>query len=188
MANWASTSYRIEGSESELRKIFNVIEDFITGKNEPVEKNASREWEGNIVKALGATKEQMEKYYLHGFIYEYEFKNNILSIEAQEAWGATDFRHILRQLMPELNIYFVVDEPDCEVYATNDADGKYFSERFYVDACVDGNYESDYFETEEQAMFYAAKLLGKEKVTKEELENWKKEEEFIRIHEFEVIN
>lgn len=40
MANWASTSYRIEGSESELRKIFNVIEDFITGKNEPVEKNA----------------------------------------------------------------------------------------------------------------------------------------------------
>lgn len=33
MANWASTSYRIEGSESELRKIFNVIEDFITGKN-----------------------------------------------------------------------------------------------------------------------------------------------------------
>lgn len=188
MANWASTSYRIKGSESELRKIFNVIEDFITGKNEPVEKNASREWEGNIVKALGATKEQMEKYYLRGFIYEYEFKNNILSIEAQEAWGATDFRHILRQLMPELNIYFVVDEPDCEVYATNDADGKYFSERFYVDACVDGNYESDYFETEEQAMFYAAKLLGKEKVTKEELENWKKEEEFIRIHEFEVIN
>ena len=60
MANWASTSYRIEGSERELRKIFNVIEDFITGKNEPVEKNASREWEGNIVKALGATKEQME--------------------------------------------------------------------------------------------------------------------------------
>lgn len=125
MANWASTSYRIEGSESELRKIFNVIEDFITGKNEPVEKNASREWEGNIVKALGATKEQMEKYYLRGFIYEYEFKNNILSIEAQEAWGATDFRHILRQLMPELIIYFVVDEPGCEVYATNDADGKY---------------------------------------------------------------
>lgn len=34
MANWASTSYRIEGSERELRKIFNVIEDFITGKNE----------------------------------------------------------------------------------------------------------------------------------------------------------
>ena len=32
MANWASTSYCIEGSESELRKIFNVIEDFMKEK------------------------------------------------------------------------------------------------------------------------------------------------------------
>ena len=80
MANWASTSYCIEGSESELRKIFNVIEDFMKEKRKSVEQNASEEWEGNIVKALGATKEQMEKYYLRGFIEEYEMEDNILSM------------------------------------------------------------------------------------------------------------
>lgn len=60
MANWASTSYRIEGSKNELERVFNVIDDFMTDKRKPVRENASKEWEGNIVRVLGATNEQME--------------------------------------------------------------------------------------------------------------------------------
>lgn len=52
MANWASTSYCIEGSKSDLEKVFNVIDDFMTGKRKPVKENASNECEGNIAKAL----------------------------------------------------------------------------------------------------------------------------------------
>ena len=29
MANWASTSYRIEGSESDLKKVYDVIDNFL---------------------------------------------------------------------------------------------------------------------------------------------------------------
>ena len=50
--------------------------------------------------------------------------------------------------------------------------------------------ESDYFETEKQAMAYAAELLGKEEVSKGELKNWNKEHkennDFIYVHEFEI--
>lgn len=60
MANWARTSYRIEGSESDLKRVFDVIDSFMTDKCKPAEENASKEWEGNIVRALGATDEQME--------------------------------------------------------------------------------------------------------------------------------
>ena len=60
MANWASTSYRIEGSKNELERVFHVIDDFMTDKRKPVRENASKEWEGNIVRVLGATNEQME--------------------------------------------------------------------------------------------------------------------------------
>ena len=68
MANWASTSYRIEGSESDLKKVYNVIDNFVSGKSKPVLEDASTEWEGNIVKALGASDEQLKRSYLRGFI------------------------------------------------------------------------------------------------------------------------
>lgn len=59
-----------------------------------------------------------------------------------------------------------------------------------MDACVNGNYESDYFETEKQAMAYAAKLIGKDEVSKAKLESWNEDHEddddFIYVHEFEI--
>ena len=190
MANWASTSYRIEGSESDLKRLFNVMDSFLTDKCKPAEENVSKDWEGNIVKALGATEEQMTQNYLRGFIQEYEMDGGVISIEADEAWGATDFRHVLENLMPGLTVYYVVEEPGCEVYATNDAESKYFIDKFYVDACVNGNYESDYFETEKQAMSYAAEVLGKEEVSKDELESWNEEhkdsDDFVYVHKFEI--
>lgn len=191
MANWASTSYRIEGSKEDLEKVYNVIDEFMSERRKPVVVDASNEWEGNIIRALGATDEQMKNNYLRGFIEEYEMDGDIIRIEAEEAWGTTDFRHVLAQLMPELTIYYIVEEPGCEVYATNDVDGKYFPERFYVDAYVNGDYQSEYFETEEQAMTYVANLLGKKEVSKNELENWnechEEDDNFIYIHEFEIV-
>lgn len=192
MANWASTSYRIKGSKEDLEKVYNVIDEFMSERRKPIEVNASSEWEGNIIRALGATDEQMKNNYLRGFIEEYEMDGDIIRIEAEEAWGTTDFRQVLAQLMPELTIYYIVEEPGCEVYATNDADGKYFPERFYVDAYVNGDYQSEYFETEEQAMTYVANLLGKKEVSKNELENWnechEEDNNFIYIHEFEIVD
>lgn len=52
MANWATTSYRIEGSKSDLEKLYGVIYGFMTEKKKPVSETASKDWEGNIVKAL----------------------------------------------------------------------------------------------------------------------------------------
>ncbi|PVX43542.1 hypothetical protein [Hallella colorans] len=191
MANWASTSYRIEGSKEDLEKVYNVIDEFMSERRKPVQVDASNEWEGNIIRALGATDEQMKNNYLRGFIEEYEMDGDIIRIEAEEAWGTTDFRYVLAQLMPELTIYYIVEESGCEVYATNDAEGKYFPERFYVDAYVNGDYQSEYFDTEEQAMTYVANLLGKQEVSKNELENWnechEEDDNFIYIHEFEIV-
>ena len=191
MANWASTSYRIEGSESDLKKVYDVIDNFVTGKSKPVLEDASKEWEGNIVKALGATDEQMKNYYLRGFIQAYEIIDSVLHLEAEEAWGATDFRHLLAKLMPELTIYYIVEECGCEVYATNDCDGKYFTDTYYVDACIEGDYFSDYFNTEEQVLAYVAQLLKREAISIEEIDEWNKEqddsENYIYVHEFKYV-
>ena len=191
MANWASISYAIEGSKSDLERVFNVINDFVKSNVKPVEANASKEWEGNIVKALGASEEQMKNNYLRGVIQTYEIIDGVLYIEAEEAWGATDFRHLLVKLMPELTIYYIVEECGCEVYATNDCNGKYFTDTYYVDACIDGDYFNDYFNTEEQVLSYVAQLLKKESVTMKDIDEWNEEqddnENYIYVHEFKYV-
>ena len=191
MANWASTSYAIEGNKSDLERVSNVINDFVKSNVKPVEANASKKWEGNIVKALGASEEQMKNNYLRGFIQTYEIIDGVLYIEAEEAWGATDFRHLLAKLMPKLTIYYIVEECGCEVYATNDCDGKYFTESYYVDTCIDGDYFSEYFDTEKQVLAYVAQLLKKESVTMKDIDEWNEEqddnENYIYVHEFKYV-
>ena len=191
MANWASTSYAIEGSKSDLERVFNVIDDFVKGNVKPVEENTSKEWEGNIVTALGATDEQMKNNYLRGFIQTYEIIDGVLHLEAEEAWGTTDFRHLLAKLMPVLTIYYIVEECGCEVYATNDCDGKYFTESYYIDICIDGDYFSEYFDTEKQVLAYVAQLLKKESVTMKDIDEWNEEqddnENYIYVHEFKYV-
>lgn len=133
----------------------------------------------------------MKNNYLRGFIQTYEIIDGVLYIEAEEAWGATDFRHLLAKLMPKLTIYYIVEECGCEVYATNDCDGKYFTESYFVDICIDGDYFNDYFNTEEQVLSYVAQLLKKESVTMKDIDEWNEEqddnENYIYVHEFKYV-
>ena len=189
MTNWASTSYCIEGSKENLKKIFKAIDGFMTEKRKPKDEKENKGWEGNVLEELGASEEQMKTYYLRGFIQTYELDNNVLKISAEEAWGVTDFRKVLEILMPELIIYYCVEETGCEIYQTNDINGKHFKYNFLVDCCVKGEYQYEEFETKEQTMKFVANLLEKEEVTEEEVEDWNDEhqndDDYINIHEFE---
>lgn len=92
--------------------------------------------------------------------------------------------------MPDLTIYFIVEEPGCEIYATNDAEGKYFSDRFYVESAINNQYDHEYFSEEEEAISYVAELMGREHVTKEDIDKWNEEHEddtYISVHEYKVV-
>ena len=92
MANWARTDYRIEGNQEDLQEIYYLCKAFDNGERPVMEDGASKDWEGNIILALGIEKGES---YLRGFIQSCELLDGLLCIEAQEAWGATDFRHLL---------------------------------------------------------------------------------------------
>lgn len=53
MANWASTSYRIEGKQEDLKTLNELINEFMDGKRPVMEDNASKDWEGNVALELG---------------------------------------------------------------------------------------------------------------------------------------
>ena len=198
MANWASTSYAIEGPEETLQKIKWAIE------NPDVEQGSDESWEGNVLRALGITWEPRKPdgtgLYMRGFIRPdvepWYHDDGALRFEAEEAWGATDFNEALEKAFPNIKVFYSVEECGEEIYATNDKEGKYFKDRFYVDTAIDNNYESDYFTYESSVYKWLHNLTGGkincmadvEKFNKQHEDAVDDDENFIHIYKFELID
>lgn len=150
MANWAYTDYVIEGPKETLEKMHEAI------LHHEVEESSSDDWEGNVLNTLGIKWEKRQPdgsgYYMRGFIQEdtVELDDNTLRFSAEEAWGATDFNEVLEKSISGIKVYYFVEELGCEIFATNDKEHKYFLEKYYVDTCINEEYDSEYFETEDE--------------------------------------
>ena len=168
MANWAFTSYAIEGPVEVLRKIYSAI------LHPQIREGSSPGWEGNVCITLGATWKEGHTSeggkYLRGFINGEPWfnENGTLRFDTEEAWGVTDFDEVLQDKFPDIKVYWVTEEPNMEVYRTNDKEAKYFKDRYYIDTCVDGNYQSEYFTNEKSALKWLSKITkGKVKSLKD---------------------
>ncbi|MGO5553978.1 hypothetical protein [Segatella copri] len=76
----------------------------------------------------------------------------------------------------------------CEVYATNDAEGKYFNCRSVLTSYVDGEYHREEFKNKNEALKYASKLIGRDSVTKLEVAKWNEERKNKCVFEYININ
>ena len=188
MANWARTDYRIEGNQEDLQEIYYLCKAFDNSERPVMEDGASKDWEGNIILALGIEKGES---YLRGFIQSCELSDGLLCIEAEEAWGATDFRHLLEKHYNGMKVYYTVEEEGCEVYATNDGEGKYFPYRFSVHSCIEGEDEFEDFKTKKEAMQYVASRLSLNSISLEEIKEWNEKHEidddYISLHEYKFV-
>ena len=193
MANWAITDYVIEGPKDTLKKIEEAI------KHPKVEEGSSENWEGNVLHTLGFEWESRKPdgtgKYMRGFIGEgvepYYDNNNVLIFSAQEAYGVTDFNEVLEENLPDIKIFYRTEEPDNLIYATNDVEGKYFPDRFYVDTCINGNYAGDYFKDEESMWIWLAKVSNGQVKNQKDVEHFNENAEvndYIEVNSFEVID
>lgn len=191
MPNWCLTDYMIEGSEESLKKINDAL------LNHDVVEDSSENWEGNVLIALGYSEKELRgvntKYYLRGFVTSYEPPKSFeypLSLNCEEAWNVTDFRKLLEEKLPDVKVYFTAEEPGCEYYVTNDEEGIYFPDRYYMDACIGNDWYSEYFGTKEDALEYISQISDCK--TEEDIEkfneNQKDYDEYITIHEFKIID
>lgn len=190
MPNWCMTSYTIVGEKKDVEKIHVAV------MNHPVKEKSDKDWQGNILNALGVSYDALENRSVRGFLYDEEYLGDIGDGQAQlrivfnEAWSRTEFAEVLQELFPDINIYWMAEEPGCDIYQTNDADGDYYPERFYVDTCIGGDYQSEYFTTEEEVYEWLSQISDcKCKADVDAFnENRRKADtdEFISIHEFEL--
>lgn len=193
MANLAWTQYVVEGPKKTLEEIKHAI------KNPDIEEGSSKDWEGNVLRALNIEWERQKPdgtgKRMRGFIQQSWWdnkKHTVLRLDAEEAWSVTDFSEVLEDNFPDIKVYWYCEEPSDAYYVTNDVEGKYFKDKYYVDACIKNNYYTEYF-IEEKDLWHWISIWSNGKVTSQkELdefndsvdENFK---DYIDIHPIKIV-
>ena len=116
MPNICTTEYVFEGEEKELDALYNILKKL---------QDKDKDDLVNLVKALG--KEPSELLDCRGGWIAPERDGDTLRITIETAWTPRYELHtILKEAYPGLRIYYMAEEPGCEIYEKNDAEGKYF--------------------------------------------------------------
>lgn len=156
MPNWCFTNYVITGDEAEVSDLYEKLSS-LPEREDVVENDFGKLWLGNVVGLFGG---DYEKIYCRGSISGDIERHNPTEIHfiTETAWSdmseVWDF--VLKQY-PSLKYYYQAEESGCCYYATNDAEGKYFPERYIVDQWDKG---TEYFDTQAEAMKDVSERLG----------------------------
>ena len=159
MSNTCFTTYKVVSEKKkDVTKLFKAIKR-LDGRKTPLVKNGwydPKLWLGCLVKALGGDP---NKVYCRGTITFYEMEDDILTLNTETAWAEmAETRHFIESCFPGMKIYYIEEESGCEIFNTNDSEGIYFKDRYYLD----GFEESEYFETLEEAAKYVKEIVGHE--------------------------
>lgn len=114
MANICTTNYVFEGKKEELDALYQKMKE-LQGQDL-----------GLVVKALGKNPDEME---CRGEWTELVREDETLRMIFETAWTPCyEVTNLLKSVYPSLRIFYKAEEPGCEVYLKNDAEGKYFPE------------------------------------------------------------
>ena len=157
MSNTCFTTYKVVSeNKKDVTQLFKTIKR-LDGRKTPLVKNGwydPKLWLGCLVKALGGDP---QKVYCRGTITFYEMEDDVLTLNTETAWAEmSETRHFIESCFPGMKIYYIEEESGCERFYTNDSEGIYFKDRYYLDGFDD----SEYFETLEEAAKYVKEIIG----------------------------
>lgn len=126
MPNICTTNYVFEGKNEELDALYQKMKELQEMEQPLVKNGLGPTWLGCLVKALGKNPEDM---LCRGIWIELERQDNRLLMTFETAWTPCyEVTQLMKTIFPSLRIYYKAEEPGCEVYLKNDAEGKYFPE------------------------------------------------------------
>lgn len=192
MPNWCDCTYKCVGDLKDVRSLYKALKYIDKRKTSIIKNGFGKWWLGNLVVKLGGN---WERYRCRGEITYYELNGNILTICQNTAWCEQEgVRKIIEEKFPSIKVYYREEEPGCGVYYTNDANGEYFPERYYLDSYVD---DSEYFTTIEEAADHVSGIIGEkvepdknaiEEALDEYMEELDDEDVRYSFHEFTVVD
>lgn len=140
MPNWCYTTYKCIGDPKDIRQLHNTLKYISKRKTTIVPNGFGKWWLGNLVTKLGGDWEQ---YPCRGDIVDYSLMDKTtLMIWQNTAWGEQEgVRRIIEEKLPSIKVYYQVEEPGCELYATNSF--THFPERYMLDSYEEPLYFDD---------------------------------------------
>lgn len=139
-----TVTYECVCDPKDIRWLHDVLKYIDKRKTTIVPNGFGKWWLGNLVIRLGGNWEQ---YSCRGDIVDYSFQGKTtLMIWQNTTWGEQEgVRRIIEEKLPSIKVYYQVEEPGCELFATNIFE--HFPERYML-----GSYdELLYFEDMEDA-------------------------------------
>jgi hypothetical protein len=98
------------------------------------------------------------------------------------------------QKFPSIQLYYFSEEPGCELYETNDAEGRFFPYRYVVEIyTIDEDSMTEYFEDLESALEWIEKQTGQKVENAQDVESLNdaladiNENAYCYLHEIEII-
>ena len=185
MPNWCLSSYVVTGDEKEVCDLYEKMHSLEEREESLVKNDFGKTWLGNLVTLLGGDRNTI---YCRGawLDLQKDEDNGALRFDTETAWcDADETIAFLQEKYPNLEFYFIAEEPGMGYYATNDTAGEYFPQRYTV-LPHDSSEEYQYEEGEEQAFFdEITNLTGCKVNSFEEVE--KAVHEYNEQHEDEEI-
>ena len=160
MPNWCSTAYAIEGDAKEIKSLYELMKRLEDMEKPSVENGFGTTWLGCLVDALG---KDWNNVHCRGSWSCLELEDDVLKFSHRKRHGLRVMRHLTLywRNIHHFRYYFQAEEPGIGIYETNDEDGTYFSDRYFLDACTpDEEYISEYFEELEDAFQWLEKKSG----------------------------
>lgn len=192
MPNWCYTDYVIEGEKKEIDALEKMMNELSAMEKPYVENGFGNNWLGCIVEKLGG---DWRKIRCRGDWNELRKENGTLRFNTETAWGSCNgVLNLICEHFPSLSYFFIAEEPGDELYITNDTDGKYFPERYYIDLCtLEGAYDGDYFTEIEDVYKWLNNRFGVNVKSVEDIEclddKWRSinDDAYVNLHEYTVI-
>lgn len=126
MPNICTAYYVIEGEKKELDALYETMTSLQTMEQPLVANDFGPTWLGCLVKALGKNPEEV---LCRGEWMDLERADDTLRMTFETAWTPCyEVTALMKSTYPSLHIYYKAEEPGCEIYVKNDAEGKYFPE------------------------------------------------------------
>lgn len=162
MPNWCHVTALVTGDKEQVGKLDAELERILSSRKPKVESDFGTGWLGNVLEEHGI---DYRSIHCRGSVTNVSpHGDDGIVIEAETDWSEASLTNTLETLFEsrydKLRVLWYAEEPGCEYYCSNDHELRICPGRYAVDHEIDGDWETEYAATEQDALDLVGRLSG----------------------------
>ncbi len=161
MAETCFTNFTITGGEKDIKSVKKIFNSILSGKyNTGKFKDVDSSWFGLLEVALGIENPECDRR-CDFYIDDEDENENVFTFYTESAW-TPDLPPLiaLKNKFPTIHYYYLASEEVDEFFITNDIEGKFYPERWYVRFEDGDTFYVDSFEEAKDIVLFISRNEG----------------------------